>query len=210
METERKYEVPVEPRTATLPASPVERALRVHPREERNPGTPLDLDLVRALRVNRSAVERRAATIPTRRTVKREWQAAWLLRAITCIDLTTLQGDDTPGTVRRLCAKARQPVRQDILDSLGVGHLPMTVGAVCVYHNLVETAVEALVGSGVPVAAVSTGFPAGQTPFETKLAEIRASLAAGEQEIDIVISRAHVLTGNYAQRYDEVRAFREL
>src|SRR5205823_3148312 len=136
----------------------------------RNPGTPLDLDLVRALRVNRSAVERRAATIPTRRTVKKEWQAAWLLRAITCIDLTSLQGDDTPGNVRRLCAKARHPVRRDIVDALGVGHLPITVGAVCVYHNLVEPAVEALAGSGIPVAAVSTGFPAGQTSFETKLA----------------------------------------
>src|SRR6202022_4555042 len=121
----------------------------------------------------------------------------------------TLQGDDTSGTVRRLCAKARQPVRQDILDALDVSRLPITVGAVCVYHNLVETAVEALLGSSIPVAAVSTGFPAGQTPFETKLAEIQASLAAGAQEVDNVISRAHVLTGNYAQLYDEVRAFRE-
>jgi len=127
--------------------------------EARNPGLPLDLDWVHEARfTNRSATERRAATLPTRRSVKKAWQAAWLLRAITCIDLTTLQGDDTPGTVRRLCAKARQPVRQDILDSLGVGHLPITVGAVCVYHNLVETAVEALAGSGIPVAAVSTGF----------------------------------------------------
>src|SRR5713226_3793509 len=160
--------------------------------EVRNPGLPLDLDWVHEARyTNRSATERRAATLPTRRSVKKAWQAAWLLRAITCIDLTTLQGDDTPGTVRRLCAKARQPVRQDILDSLGIGDLPITVGAVCVYHNLVETAVEALAGSGIPVAAVSTGFPAGQTPFETKLAEIRASVAAGAHEIDIVISRAH-------------------
>src|SRR6266702_6967904 len=179
------------------------------PAHARNPGMPLDMDWVRQVRVNRSAVERRAATIPTRRTVKQQWQAAWLLRAITCIDLTTLQGDDTPGTVQRLCAKARQPVRRDILDALGVGHLPITVGAVCVYHNLVATAVDALAGSSIPVAAVSTGFPAGQTPFETKLAEIRASLAAGAQEIDIVISRAHVLTGNFAQLFDEVRAFRE-
>src|SRR5437773_9107625 len=120
----------------------------------RNPGMPLDLDWVHEARfTNRSATERRAATLPTRRSVKKTWQAAWLLRAITCIDLTTLQGDDTPGTVQRLCAKARQPVRPDILDSLGVGHLAITVGAVCVYHNLVETAVEALAGSGVPVAA---------------------------------------------------------
>jgi deoxyribose-phosphate aldolase len=178
--------------------------------ETRNPGWTLDMDWVHEARfTNRSATERRAATLPTRRSVKKAWQAAWLLRAISCIDLTTLQGDDTHGNVRRLCAKARQPVRQDILDALGVGTLPITVGAVCVYHNLVESAVEALAGSGIPVAAVSTGFPAGQTPFETKVAEIRASLAAGAQEIDIVISRAHVLTGNYAALYAEVRAFRE-
>src|SRR5262249_11141182 len=144
-----------------------------------------------------------------RRSVKRAWQAAWLLRAISCIDLTTLQGDDTPGSVRRLCAKARKPVRHDVLDMLGVAHLPITVGAVCVYHNLVSTAVEALAGSGIPVAAVSTGLPAGQTPFETKLGEIRASLAAGATEIDVVISRGHVLTGNCTALYDEVRAFRE-
>src|SRR6266700_2670548 len=166
--------------------------------DARNPGLPLDLDWVHEARfTNRSAAERRAATLPARRSVKKAWQAAWLLRAITCIDLTTLQGDDTPGNVLRLFAKARQPVRTEILEMLGVAHLPITVGAVCVYHNLVAPAVEALDGSGIPVAAVSTGFPAGQTPMETKLAEIRASRAAGAQEIDIVISRTHVLTGNY-------------
>src|SRR3954453_17288879 len=138
---------------------------------ERNPGMALDLDAVRSIRVNRSAVERRAATMGTRRTVKKAWQAAWLLRAITMIDLTTLAGDDTPGYVRRLCAKARQPVRQDILEALGVADKHITVGAVCVYHNLVATAVEALEGSGIPVAAVSTGFPAGQTPLPLKLKE---------------------------------------
>src|SRR3982074_2887026 len=127
----------------------------------RTRGLPLVWGWVQEARfTNRSAAERRAATLPARRSVKKAWQAAWLLRAVTCLDLTTLQGDDTPGNVRRLCAKARQPVRQDILDSLGVGHLPITVGAVCVYHNLVETAVDALAGSGIPVAAVSTGFPA--------------------------------------------------
>jgi deoxyribose-phosphate aldolase len=144
----------------------------------------------------------------TRRTVKKEWQAAWLLRAITCIDLTTLAGDDTPGNVLRLCAKARQPVRRDILEALGAGSLDLKVGAVCVYHNLVHVAVEALRGSGIPVAAVSTGFPAGQNPFEQKLEEITASVNAGATEIDIVISRAHVLTGNWQALYDEVRAFR--
>ena len=176
---------------------------------DRNPGMPLDLDVVRAIRVNRSAVERRAATIPTRRTVKKEWQAAWLLRAVTLMDLTTLSGDDTPGTVRRLCAKARHPLRDDIADALGVRHLGITVGAVCVYHALVPTAVEALEGSGIPVAAVSTGFPAGLNPIEQRIEEIHASVAAGAKEIDIVITRAHVLTGNYQALYDEVRRFRE-
>ncbi len=175
----------------------------------RNPGLPLELDWVRDVRVNRSAVERRAATIGTRRPVKKQWQAAWLLRAVTCIDLTTLSGDDTPGNVRRLCAKARQPVRQDILDALGVGELAITTGAVCVYHAYVETAVEALRGTGIPVAAVSTGFPAGLSPFPQRLAEIRASLAAGAREIDIVITRANVLRGDWEAVYDEVRAFRD-
>jgi deoxyribose-phosphate aldolase len=176
---------------------------------DRNPGMPLDLDLVLAQRVNRSAAERRAATIPTRRTVKKQWQAAWLLRAITLIDLTTLSGDDTPGNVKRLCAKARRPLRPDLEAHLGVESLGITTGAVCVYHQLVPTAVEALAGSGIPVAAVSTGFPAGLSPFETRLAEIRASVAAGAREIDIVITRGHVLTGNWNALYDEVQAFRE-
>jgi deoxyribose-phosphate aldolase len=177
-------------------------------RLDRNPGTPLDLDRVRNIRVNRSAVERRAATIPARRTVKRDWQAAWLLRAVTCIDLTTLQGDDTPGTVIRLCAKARQPVRQDLLEAMGVAHLGIRVGAVCVYHALVETAVEALAGSGIPVAAVSTGFPAGLNPFPQRLEEVSASVAAGAREIDVVITRGHVLRGDWEALFDEVRAFR--
>ncbi len=175
----------------------------------RNPGMPLDLDIVRAIHVNRSAVERRAATLPTRRTVKKEWQAAWLLRAITLIDLTTLSGDDTPGNVRRLCAKARNPVRQDLLEALGAERLGITVGAICVYHALVATAVAALEGSDIPVAAVSTGFPAGLSPIEQRVDEIRASLDAGAAEIDIVITRAHVLTGNWEALYDEVRQFRD-
>ena len=141
--------------------------------------------------------------------MKQEWQAAWLLRAISCMDLTTLSGDDTPGTVRRLCAKARRPVRQDLLEALGMGRSGLAVAAVCVYHEMVPTAVEALEGSGVPVAAVSTGFPAGLNPFEQKIGEIKASVAAGAQEIDIVISRRHVLTGDWQALYDEVRAFRE-
>jgi deoxyribose-phosphate aldolase len=176
---------------------------------ERNPGTLLDLDWVYGTRINRSAVERRATTLATRRTVKKEWQAAWLLRAITCLDLTTLSGDDTPGNVIRLCAKARRPVRTDILQALGVERFGIKVGAVCVYHNLVPVAVEALEGSGIPVAAVSTGFPAAQISFEDKINEIHRSVEAGAKEIDIVISRAHVLTGNWQALYDEVKAFRE-
>src|SRR2546427_833877 len=149
------------PPAARPPVIGQERDVEVHRRPVRNPGAPLDLESVRALRVNRSAVERRAATIPTRRTVKKQWQAAWLLRAITCMDLTTLQGDDTPGNVLRLCAKARRPLRDDLVDALGVAHLGLKVGAVCVYHALVPVAAQALAGSGIPVAAVSTGFPAG-------------------------------------------------
>jgi deoxyribose-phosphate aldolase len=175
--------------------------------EQRNPGIPLDLDLITRIKINKSAIERRVATMVTRRAVKKEWQAAWLLRAITCIDLTTLAGDDTPGNVSRLCAKARQPVRTDILTAMGVE--PIQVGAVCVYHNLIKTAINALEGSGIPVAAVSTGFPAGQITMAQKVREIKASVAAGAREIDIVISRANVLQGNWRALYNEVKAFRE-
>jgi deoxyribose-phosphate aldolase len=174
---------------------------------KRNTGTPLEIDWVRSVQANRSAVERRAATLTTRRTVKKQWQAAWLLQAIRCMDLTTLSGDDTPGRVERLCAKARSPVRPDLLEALGIAER-ITVGAVCVYHRFVPTAVRALSGSGIPVAAVSTGFPAGLSPFEQRVAEIRASVEAGAEEIDVVITRAHVLTGDWPALYDEVRAFR--
>lgn len=173
----------------------------------RNPGVPFDQAWVEAVRVNLSAVERRTSTLGARRSVKKDWQAAWLLRAISCIDLTTLAGDDTPGRVQRLCAKARQPVAPEMLEQLGVPHL--TVGAVCVYHEMVETAVRCLEGTNIPVAAVSTGFPAGLSPLSTRLAEIEASVAAGAREIDIVISRRHVLTGDWQALYDEVRAYRE-
>jgi deoxyribose-phosphate aldolase len=170
---------------------------------------PLDLDWVMGAHVNRSAVERRTASLPKRRTVKKEWQAAWLMRAITCIDLTTLSGDDTPGRVRRLCAKARQPLRPDMLARLGMDGEKMTVGAVCVYPNRVKDAVEALRGSGVPVASVATGFPAGQTPLPQRIAEIEQAIEAGAREIDIVISRNHVLTGDWRAVYDEVSQFRQ-
>ena len=174
----------------------------------RNPGMALELHWLREVRVNRSAVERRAATIPARRSVKKEWQAAWLLKAITCIDLTTLSGDDTPGRVRRLCAKGRLPVRRDVLEALGAQNLGLHVGAICVYHAMLPAALEALEGSGIPVAAVSAGFPAGLSPLEERVREVEASVAAGAQEIDIVIQRGHVLTGDWQALYDEVRAFR--
>ena len=175
--------------------------------EPRNPGTALDLDWVMRATANRSAIERRAATLPARRSVKKDHQAAWLARAVSCIDLTTLAGDDTVGRVRRLCAKAKQPVRADLLDAIGLPDL--TVGAVCVYHDMIAPAVDALDGSGIPVAAVSTGFPAGLSPFHLRVQEIKESVAAGAAEIDIVISRRHVLTGNWQALYDEMRAFRE-
>ncbi|HSF65504.1 MAG TPA: deoxyribose-phosphate aldolase [Paracoccaceae bacterium] len=174
-----------------------------HPR---NPGMPLDLDWVAAVQANTSAIERRAATLPGRRSVKKDWQAAWLCKAISLIDLTTLAGDDTAGRVRRLCAKARQPVRADMLERLGMQGL--TVGAVCVYHEMVETAVRALEGTRIPVAAVSTGFPAGLSPWRLRLAEIGESVKAGAQEIDIVISRRHVLTGDWQALYDEMSEMR--
>jgi deoxyribose-phosphate aldolase len=176
---------------------------------ERNPGVPLEEGWFRHAQVNLSAAERRSATLGTRRTVKKAWQAAWLLRAVTLIDLTTLSGDDTPGRVRRLAAKARNPVRADLLEALGVAEERLTVAALCVYHSMVHTAVAALKGSGIPVAAVATGFPAGLSPFEQRVAEIRASVAAGAAEIDIVVSRRHVLLGDWPALYDEVRAFRD-
>ncbi len=198
-----------------MPNEDTVRELTVTPRQsihvvhhERNPGCPFDLGWVESVHVNRSAVERRTATLTTRRTVKKDWQAAWLLRAIQCIDLTTLAGDDTPGNVHRLCAKARQPVRADLLAALGVPDGALHTAAVCVYHHFVAAAVAALHGSGIPVAAVSTGFPAGLVPHDVKLREIAGSVAAGAGEIDIVISRHLVLTGDWRGLYDEVRAFR--
>lgn len=174
----------------------------------RNPGQPFDPEWFTDLKVNLSAVERRVAGLAGRRSVKKDAQAAWLLKAITCIDLTTLSGDDTAERVRRLCAKARSPVRTDLLEALGVADRRITTGAVCVYHRFVATAVAALEGSGIPVAAVSTGFPAGLNPHALKLKEIEASVRDGAQEIDIVISREHVLGGDWRALYDEMRDFR--
>jgi deoxyribose-phosphate aldolase len=193
---------------ADLKIAPIASHVAGHNALARNVAQPLDLGWVRDVRVNLSAAERRVATLPGRRTVKKDAQAAWLLKAITCIDLTTLNGDDTTERVKRLCAKAKSPVRADLLEALGMADRGLTTGAVCVYHRFVATAVEALVGSGVPVAAVSTGFPAGLVPHDVKLKEIAASVKDGAQEIDIVITREHVLTGNWQALYDEMRDFR--
>lgn len=179
------------------------------PAHKRNPGFPLDLDWVERIRMNRSALERRAATLPARRTVKKDHQLAWLLKAITLIDLTTLNSDDTPGRVERLCAKARNPLRADLVKAMDVERLGITPAAVCVYHNFVATAVKALEGTNIPVAAVSTAFPHGLTPLKIRLAEIEASVEDGAREIDIVIERGLVLNGEWEELYDQVRAMRE-
>jgi len=175
----------------------------------RNLGTNLNLDWVKDIRVNLSAVERRTSAIARSRSVKKHWQAAWLLKALSCIDLTTLSGDDTPGRVKRLCAKAKNPLRFDLVEALGIEEFNITTGAVCVYHEMVETAVKALEGSNIPVAAVSAGFPHGLSPFKQRIDEIKSSIDKGATEIDIVISRRHVLTGNWQELYDEIRSFRE-
>jgi deoxyribose-phosphate aldolase len=176
---------------------------------QRNQGMPLDLDWVMGAHINRSAVERRVETLPKRRSIKKAWQAAWLLRAVTCIDLTTLAGDDTPGRTRRLCAKARQPIRPDMLERMGLGQQTITVGAVCVYPNRVKECVEALRGTDVPVASVATGFPAGQTPLPQRIAEIEQAIEAGAREVDVVIARNYVLTGDWQTLYDEISQFRK-
>ena len=188
--------------TTTTALSSTRQTLPQTTAHARNPGMPLDLDWVASVQANTSAIERRAATLGGRRSVKKDFQAAWLCKAISLIDLTTLSGDDTEGRVRRLCAKARQPVAPWMLERLGMEGL--TTGAVCVYHDMVEAAVRALEGTNIPVAAVSTGFPAGLSPYRLRIAEIGESVRAGAKEIDIVISRRHVLTGNWQALYDEM------
>ena len=173
---------------------------------KRNDGSELDVDWVMSQTANTSAIERRATTLGSRRSIKKDHQAAWLLRAISCIDLTTLSGDDTEGRVRRLCAKGIRPIRPDLIRALGITNLH--VGAICVYHEMIGAAITALGNSGIPVAAVSTGFPAGLSPLSTRLLEINESVAAGAKEIDIVISRRHVLTQNWQELFNEVKAFR--
>lgn len=191
------------------PATPTTAEQSVERGGLHNPGTALQLQWLADIRINQNAVERRAATLKTRRSLKKQWQAAWLLKAISCIDLTTLSGDDTPGRVRRLCAKAKNPVRNDLLSALNAQSLKLTTAAVCVYHAMVDEAVSVLQGSDIAVAAVSTGFPACMSPLSTRLQEIDASLQAGATEIDIVISRRFVLTGDWQALYDEVCAYRQ-
>ncbi|WP_223788085.1 deoxyribose-phosphate aldolase [Marinicella meishanensis] len=176
---------------------------------ERNPGMDLNLDWIESIQVNKSATERRAATLGTRRSVKKQNQVAWLLKAITLIDLTTLAGDDTELRVKRLCAKAKKPLSQDLIAALDIADLKLTTGAVCVYHDMLPTAAQALEGTGIHLAAVSTGFPAGLTPFHLKIEEIKESVKAGADEIDIVITRKHVFAKNWPALYDEVKAYRE-
>ena len=173
---------------------------------KRNEAVGLDLGWVNQIKVNRNASDRRAASLANRRTVKKEYQAAWLIKALQCIDLTTLGGDDTPGRVERLCMKALRPLRTDLMEALGVSNL--TTGAVCVYHEMIAPAAQILKGR-LPIAAVSTAFPAGLSSMETKVREIELSVAAGATEIDIVITRQHVLTGNWQALYDEMLAYRK-
>ena len=175
----------------------------------KNLGLDLYLDWVLSTQANTSAIERRANNIGTRRSIKKQYQAAWLLKAITLIDLTTLSGDDTERRVERLCAKGKKPINENLAHALGVNDLAITVGAICVYHEMVKTAVMALKDSNIPVAAVSTGFPAGLSPLNLRIKEIRESVRAGAAEIDIVISRRHVLNGNWKALFKEVKSFKE-
>ncbi|MFT7586897.1 MAG: deoxyribose-phosphate aldolase [Cellvibrionaceae bacterium] len=176
---------------------------------KRNIGTPLDLEWISSSRVNKSATERRTQSLGGRRSIKKEHQAAWLLKAITMIDLTTLEGNDTAGRVARLCAKARQPIRADVQAALGMSDVNLTTGAVCVYPNRVREAVEALHGTNIPVAIVSTGFPSGQGPVQPRVEGVEKLVEAGAAEIDIVIGREHVFTGNWQEIYDNVKAYRQ-
>lgn len=206
-EVSRKFDPTCEPAQHVFDSEALFAGL--NPGTLSNPGTSLDRDWIDAVQANTSAIERRTQTLVARRTVKKEWQAAWLLKATSCMDLTTLSGDDTVERVRRLCAKARQPISPDWMRQLGMESFGLTVGAVCVYHPFVEVAVRALEGANIPVAAVSTGFPAGLAPFSTRLEEVRASVEDGAKEIDVVIQRAYVLGGEWQRLYDEVAAFKD-
>jgi len=192
--------------SSSATAGPIARA---GANDNRNPGMPLRPEMFLAHAVNRNAAERRTASLTARRSVKKAWQAAWLVNAISCIDLTTLSGDDTAERVRRLCAKARHPLAPHIVEGLGIADMDLTTGAVCVYPTMVPHAVRALKGSRIPVASVATGFPTGLMPLPLRLEEIRYAVDEGAGEIDIVITREHVLNGNWTALYDEIAAMRE-
>ena len=168
----------------------------------------LDTDLVSNIRINLSAIERRTSTLTKRRSVKKEYQAAWLLKAISLIDLTTLSGDDTAGKVERLCEKAKRPISIELHKLLNLKQGDIQVGAVCVYHHLIKEAKKNL-PNNIPVAAVSTGFPAGLSSFKTRKLEITESIKNGADEIDIVINRGFVLQNNWKKLYAEVRDFKK-
>uniref|UniRef100_A0A3Q2P9W1 deoxyribose-phosphate aldolase n=1 Tax=Fundulus heteroclitus TaxID=8078 RepID=A0A3Q2P9W1_FUNHE len=177
----------------------------------RNPGTDLDLEWLSKVRVNTQAVLKRAQHIQGLKVPKKQWQTAWLLKAVSCIDLTTLAGDDTPSNVHRLCVKAIQPVRYDLLKKMDMHDKGLTTAAVCVYPARVADAVKTLkaANSSLPVASVATGFPAGQTLLQTRLQEVHMAVRDGATEIDIVINRTLALTGQWEAMYNEIRQFRE-
>lgn len=199
------------PRAHSQPAPPLSRAAPSAPTEEedRNPGVSLDLGTVRRQDVSSRMVEREAASLAGGSSVEGEWKAAWLLRGVTFLDLTSLSVDDTPESVRRLCATARQPVRSDLVEVLDSQEPDVRVAAVCVYPSLVTVAVQELAGSGIPVATVAADFPSGRAPLDQRVREIRSGVDAGAREIDAVIDRGKVLRGEWRALYEEVRAFRE-
>ncbi|ODN04962.1 Deoxyribose-phosphate aldolase [Orchesella cincta] len=177
-----------------------------------NPGIAFDPVHLSVNFILENEVKKQAGQIISSRVglVKGESAAAWLLKAVTCIDLTTLAGDDTEANVLRLCHKALNPIRKDILMKLNLEIL-LTCGAVCVYPARVEDAYNTLqtAKSDLPVASVATGFPAGQTTLRTKLVEIEDAVAAGASEIDVVISRRHAIIGDWETLYDELKQMRK-
>jgi deoxyribose-phosphate aldolase len=160
---------------------------------------PLEPRLPRIGSVDAVAVEERAATL-AKRSIKREAKLFALDLAVRMMDLTTLEGADTPGKVRALCTKAMHPDPGEPVPS---------VAAVCVYPSLVGVARRTLAGSGVKVASVATAFPSGQAPIDVKLADVRAAVEAGADEIDMVIDRGAFLSGRVGQVYEEVVAVKE-
>jgi deoxyribose-phosphate aldolase len=174
----------------------------------RNPGTMLDVPWVRRMRVDHAALEARVARLESA-TVPPKRRIALLLRAVDCLDLTTLAEDDTTERVRAVCAQARLPLGPAVTRALAAAGPGRRVAAVCIYPRFVPVARAALDGSGIPVAVVAADFPHGRGPVAGRLAEIRGTVNAGAEEIDAVIPREHVLSGDWRRLYDEVRAYRE-